>query len=149
VTLSRVFNDQATKMGRLAARLLNNGFPLDATMDVLSYGPLSSHRYASVGDYRVALCQPKDSIPAMAEIKNIENEEINISTRDYFTDRMSLGKITMPFVSNHEEWHLAGGRANDFTISKSELSRYLTRGSMPVLLDGDILWDTNWILECL
>ena len=149
VTLSRVFNDQATKMGRLAARLLNHGFPLDATMDVLSYGPLSSHRYAAVGDHRVALCQPNDPIPAMVTIKKADDTGVTLSIQDYFTDRMSIGKITRPMISNRTQWHLAGGRGNEFTSSKSEVANYLRQGSMPVVTDGGILWDTNSVLEYL
>jgi hypothetical protein len=147
VTLSRVFNDQATKMGRLAARLLNHGFPLDATMDVLSHGPLSSHRYAAVGDHRTAVCQPTDSLPGSATIKSIDNSEVTVQVQNYFTDREPLGKITRPMISSQTQWHLAGSLGNEFTASKSEVSRYLRQGSMPLLVEGEITWDVDRALE--
>jgi hypothetical protein len=149
VTLSRVFNDQATKMGQLAAQLLNNGFPLDATMDVLSYGPLSSHRYAAVGDHRAALCQPISSTPSLAGISKSGEENMTLKIHQYFTDSESVGRVTHPLIPEATEWNLVGGVGTQFDISQKELSRYLEQGSIPALVSGEILWDTDRVLKSL
>jgi hypothetical protein len=141
VTLSRVFNDQATKMGRLAARLLNNGFPLDATMDVLSYGPLSSHRYASVGDHRTTICQSSDNTPALAKIKNVRKNKVKFTIREYTTDRHSLGQTRRPHISEHTKWHLGGGSSRNLTFPRSEAINYIQDSPYPALYEGEIVWE--------
>jgi hypothetical protein len=146
VTLSRVFNDQATKMGRLAARLLNRGFPLDATMDVLNHGPLSSHRYACVGDHRTDLCQFPDTTPALAKIENNSENTITFAIREYITDRHPLGQIRRPLLSEPDGWHLAGGMSSNWTLSKSEAIKYIKNSCYPVIFDGEILWDAEQAL---
>jgi hypothetical protein len=143
VTLSRVFNDQATKMGRLAARLLNHGFPLDATMNVLSHGPLSSHRYASVGDYRANVCQSPEITPALVKFYDVGSDTIEFSVREYTMDRHCLGQTRQPMLSEQAGWHLAGGMTRDWTLPNSEAVSYAKDASYPVLYDGDIKWDLD------
>ncbi|MFC5369097.1 CHAT domain-containing protein [Salinirubrum litoreum] len=140
VTLSRVFNNQATKMGRLTARLLNHGFPLDATMSILDHGPLSSHRYAALGDYRTTICQTSNPLPDLIRIDKDSKDTIKIELYAFPSDRHELGKVKQPIMDNLSKWHLLGGFGDEYIINKPKAEEFLKRGSVPVLSGDEIYW---------
>jgi hypothetical protein len=140
VTLSRVFNNQATKMGRLTARLLNHGFPLDATMSVLEYGPLSSHRYAALGDYRTTVCQSNDIMPTLGLVTKHSDGRVRFELHDYATETHQIGKVEQPVFSSSSQWYLAGGISNSWILSVSELNNIIDRGTLPVVIEDTIYW---------
>jgi hypothetical protein len=148
VTLSRVFNSQATKMGRLTARLLNHGFPLDAAMSVLEYGPLSSHRYAAIGDYRTEICQSSNSFPEIMRIEE-KNGNIKLITQGYITDRHKIGKVRKPIMQTSSQWRLIGGHKTEFILSRQEAAEFLDRASVPVVSSNDLYWSTAGIENIL
>jgi hypothetical protein len=138
VTLSRVYNEQATKMGQLTARLLNQGFPLDATMNVLSYGPLSSHRYAAVGDHQTQVCQPSDTGPSFIYLKQT-GAEVRCQFREYPTASRCLGTVTQQHLSGSTRWSLLG-KAHEFTTSKEEIKSRVQLDATPVISDSGVCW---------
>ena len=148
VTLSRVFNSQATRMGRLTARLLNHGFPLDAAMSVLEYGPLSSHRYAAIGDYRTEICQPSNFIPDVVEIQELE-EDIKLVLREYATDRRNFGTVRQPIVPTSSQWRLVNGHKTEYILSRQEAAEFLDRASVPVVSSNDLYWSSAGIENIL
>jgi hypothetical protein len=145
VTLSRVFNDQATKMGRLTARLLNQGFPLDATMEVLGYGPLASHRYAAVGDHRTIICQSMDAMPTIIEAKPVNENDVAIKFHDYINDRHDLGKSRTLFQFYPSQWYLAGGNSGEWVVTKSKAMEIIRESSFPFVYDSNVFWDPDQI----
>jgi hypothetical protein len=149
VTLSRVYNEQATKMGQLTARLLNQGFPLDATMDVLGYGPLSSHRYAAVGDHRLQICQADDTRPALAMLRRT-NGSLKCRICEYTTPSgLGLGLASRPHISGSSQWNVSGGPTDEYEVNISELRDGLEVGSIPILVDQNIHWQLTSVIDSL
>lgn len=149
VTLSRVYNEQATKMGQLTARLLNQGFPLDATMDVLGYGPLSSHRYAAVGDHHLQICQTTDTRPTLALLEKI-GEDLRCRFCEYTTSGGGeLGSVSRPHVSNSPLWSVAGGKTDDYRTNQSDLRDGLDLGPIPLLAEQEIHRESTSVADSL
>ena len=142
VTLSRVYNDQATKMGQLTARLLNQGFPLDATMDVLEYGPLSSHRYAAVGDHHLQLCQVNNVAPTVIRISECENN-LECEFIEYTTRKRDLGSVSQPHLDESGRWGLSGITRNAHKITWKTINEHSSVESVPFLLQGEVRWGIN------
>jgi hypothetical protein len=143
VTLSRVYNEQATKMGQLTARLLNQGFPLDATMDVLSHGPLSSHRYAAVGDHRQQLCQLKNTIPLLLRIGG-ECDSLDCRLNEYLAYDCAFGSVSRSHINSSDQWCITGG-TQEWTTTHTNLEEALETDSIPIVYDDELRWGLD---EC-
>jgi hypothetical protein len=139
VTLSRVYNEQATKMGQLTARLLNQGFPLDATMDVLGHGPLSSHRYAAVGDHHLQLCQEKTVAPTLLRIRE-SDDEFECEFVEYTTPKRDLGSVFQHHLDESARWSLGHMRNNTYSETWDKIKERVNVENMPILVDGNIDW---------
>jgi hypothetical protein len=142
VTLSRVYNEQATKMGQLTARLLNQGFPLDATMDVLEYGPLSSHRYAAVGDHHLQLCQEQNVAPTVLRVRESESS-LECGFIEYTTPKRDFGSAFQHHLDDSAHWCLGGVSKSSYTTTWSEVKKRVDVESMPIVLDDEVQWDLD------
>jgi hypothetical protein len=139
VTLSEVYNEQATKMGQLTARLLNQGFPLDATMDVLSYGPLSSHRYAAVGDHHLQMCQEQNVAPTVLRICQ-SNGGLKCGFMEYTTPKRGLGSVFKHHLNESARWCLGSTADTTYSTTSAVITDQVEVESIPVLLNGELRW---------
>jgi hypothetical protein len=139
VTLSKVYNTQATRMGRSAARLLNQGYPLDATLAILGHGPLSSHRYAVVGDHRYTICQSDTALPSLTVLTPTGEDDYDVEYRHFFTDVSDLGTIAWNRLEEDAPRYLMGSHVTVSGLSRERVVELLAE-DRPVLIDGRLSW---------
>jgi hypothetical protein len=142
VTLSTVFNEQAMELGRAAARMLNRGYPLDATLAILDEGPLASHRYGVVGDRRVRVCQSENGTPTFLNVTTVA-DRYEIEFYNYPTTQFDVGSTATPWIAQDGSYYLTGGRLDTYRITGEKLDEFVHRtGEFPALVDGEFRWFT-------
>lgn len=135
VTVATVFNEEATTVGRHVARLLNKGFPLDATLTVLDYGSVSAERYAVVGAHRQRICQPERGNTGLCLLDR-DGDDYELGYVWLPSDEMELGTegIHEPGDERH---YLATGYVDTWTLPESEVEARLTS---PLVFEGELHW---------
>jgi hypothetical protein len=134
VSLSTVFNGQATEVGRVVAHLLNRGWPLDATFSMLERGPLASERYGVVGDHRAEICHSESLTNGVLDITRETNEyEV-----EYYGLNHDVGSVHRPWLDNCSEYYLTSGYTDTWTVDRETVAEFMERTeSTPAILDGE------------
>ncbi|MFC6837624.1 hypothetical protein [Halomarina ordinaria] len=140
VTLVNVGNDPATRVGRTLARLLNSGFSLASTLDILGTDTITGRQYTVVGDGQVVLAEGKGGTPIYTELKRQGGEEYVFSVYGYPTTRSGLGSLYMANVEQNNEFYLNSGHVGDFVLSRDKVEEILGKEHFPVYTNGAIYW---------
>ncbi|MCD2199894.1 hypothetical protein LPA44_08295 [Halobacterium sp. KA-4] len=139
VTLANISNDPAVRIGRALARLLNNGFTLQAGLSVARNVTLFGSKYITIGDGTLQLVQSKDGTPVSTELtRTAEGYEFTI--RGYPTPRSSIGSLYLPHIKKNTKQYLNSGVIDTFDVTVSDLREFFNRGVVPVLFDGELTW---------
>ena len=139
VTLTNISNDPAVRIGRALARLLNNGFTLQAGLSVARNVTLFGNQYITIGDGTLQLVQHTTGTPLSTELEKLA-EGYELTIHGYPTSRSSIGSLLTPNVQENTERYLNSGYIDTFQVSTTELREFFNRGVVPVLLDGELLW---------
>lgn len=139
VTLANISNDPAVRIGRALARLLNNGFTLQAGLSVARNVTLFGNKYITIGDGTLQLVQSKNGTPVATELtKTTDGYECTI--RGYPTHRTSIGSLYQPHIKQNTKHYLNSGVIDTFNVTASDLREFFSRGVVPVLFDGELTW---------
>ena len=139
-TLRDVDNQHAVETGETIARLLNLGFPLRATLEIVRENSTVKDDYLIVGDGSADIAQTEGGAPVLVELERRSEDEFDFAIRSYSTKGFKLGTTT---ASNHPtvtDRHLSPKCTPFSRISEQSLREYLTWTSPPVLLDGQLHW---------
>lgn len=142
VTNSEIDNTNAVKVGRTVARLLNQGYPLYAAIDIIRARCGSSEGYHIVGDGTISIVQSKTGVPNTCSI-NQSQEEIQISINLYSSNSCEKGGIFIPSINGFDHYYLVPNEIGPVTISKSQLIQFLDIDPIPVLIDNELKWSDN------
>ena len=148
VTLSDIINDGAVRVGESVARLLNAGFPLRASLTIAREESVQGGQYIVVGDGGMTVTQAASRTPNSLKIFRGESG-FDLEVKTYATDTAGLGSVYMPLLSSVEEYYLSSGTLEAFTVSKDELHRFLTMEEVPVRINGNLRWSTEFDVEDL
>jgi hypothetical protein len=139
VTLANISNDPAVRIGRALARLLNNGFTLQAGLSVARHVTLFGNKYITIGDGTLQLVQSKDGTPiATGLVETAGGYELTV--RGYPTPRSSIGSLYLPHIKENTTQYLNSGVVDTFDVTTSDLREFFNRGVVPVLFDGELTW---------
>jgi hypothetical protein len=145
VTLTNISNDPAVRIGRALARLLNNGFSLQAGLSVARNVTIFGNQYITIGDGTLQLVHNINGTPICAELDDTgSNYELTI--HGYPTVRNSSGSLLTLHVSDNTKRYLNAGEIDSFVVTEAELKEFLNLGVLPVL-DGDGLTWSDELLE--
>ena len=139
VTLREVFNHRATSFGRQAARFLNQGYPLGATLSLLGYASLPTDRYTVVGAPRYSLCQPQGGINLIGVLERTGNE-YELSRVQHPSSAFDIGSVMNFSETGHSEHHIASGEVTSWTLSPDEVIPFLESMSDPIVYEGEFYW---------
>lgn len=141
VTLSKVGNKAACEIGRLLARLLNNGYPLQAAVSVAKQKNLSGNQYAVVGDGSVELVKSDGGNPVLSTICQEGDDSFSVTIDSFPTNGgASLGSLHMSYISDNTSYYLNSGYFSVDGLSANEIDEYLSVGMFPVAIDDEIHW---------
>ncbi|MXR20649.1 hypothetical protein [Halobacterium bonnevillei] len=139
VTLANVSNDPAVRVGRALARLLNNGFSLQAGLSVARNVTLFGSQYITIGDGTLQLVQSSNGTPVATEL--VETEDgYDFTIRGYPTFRSSLGSLYTPHIKRNTKRYLNSGVIDTFQVDEADLREFFSHGVAPVQFDGELRW---------
>ncbi|WP_232702460.1 hypothetical protein [Halobacterium wangiae] len=139
VTLTNISNDPAVRIGRALARLLNNGFTLQAGLSVARNVTLFGNQYITIGDGTLQLVQHTTGTPVSTELETL-SDGYELTIHGYPTSRTSIGSLLTPNVQENTLRYLNSGHIDTFEVSAAELREFFNRGVVPVLLDDELVW---------
>ncbi|MFB6207653.1 MAG: hypothetical protein ABEJ05_14115, partial [Haloglomus sp.] len=121
VTVTDVGSTAATSVGCTAARLLNQGFSLAATVSLVEeYEPIG-HHYIVVGDASVSVVKNKSGTPYSAEVEGLNDDTYQMSLFGYPRLDNKIGALFRPFVPDEERHYLNSGRMGSYELTEERL----------------------------
>jgi hypothetical protein len=139
VTLANVSNDPAVRIGRALARLLNNGFSLQAGLSVARNVTLFGNQYITIGDGTLQLVQHSNGTPLSLELEKTA-DGYHVALYGYPTSRVSIGSLYTPHLEESSKHYLNSGLINEFQVTAAELREFFSLSVLPVLYDGELVW---------
>jgi len=138
VTVEDVINSGAQRVGLALAKLLNQGFPLAAALDIARERSVVGGQYLLLGDGGTNIAQPRGGVPALPRLDSDDPTALLYET--YPTVHQGMGTITIPYVGGNDEYYLAGGATDRFELTEEELGAFLEKEPQPVEHDGELYW---------
>ncbi len=143
VTLTDVINAGAVEIGSTLARLLNNGFPLRAALEVAKGENVIGEQYIVVGDGGMSITQTQSGAAFLCNIDKIDNSNYSVTITSYVTELEGMGSIVSPMMSEKTPYYLNSGSLNSFEMSKEEMVRFLELEDSPVIINGELYWSSE------
>ncbi|MCT9097017.1 hypothetical protein [Haloarchaeobius sp. HME9146] len=140
-TLGDIVNEHAVEVGQAIAHLLNLGFPLRATVELVHKHGSIGQRYIIVGDGSLDIVQPDAGAPMISSIEKIENDDYELSIQLFPTKFQQIGTTVTPHLDDIKKHFLHPGTIGGLTINKSQLIDYLTWNNYPFDMGGEINWN--------
>ncbi len=145
VTFSEVINSQAVGVGRTLARLLNGGFPLQASLDVVRTDSDIAHQYGVVGDGGLSVVQTESGVAVLCEVAQLSDDEYSLSYNSYPTSRCGPGSLIIPALPETNEYYLSSQGLSDIRLTEAELRNFLALEQIPVVYDDTVYWDCEFL----
>ncbi len=142
VTLSKVLNEHAVKVGSTFAKLLSYGFSIERAMQLARRRIMMGKDYAVVGDGTHRLTQGKHPVPTTAELETLKNGQY-VLTLESFSTR-EAGSYYMPPVPENDLSYLCGTDST-FILSDEQIQSFLDSSQLPVIYDGDLYWSQELV----
>lgn len=144
-TFEDVPNDRATVIGERVARLLNLGFPLRGAVDVGRRYEEPLDGYVLVGDGGATVVQTDGGVPMVLEATSTSNGCYDCSILSYPTRTAGVGSVMTELVTGENRQFLHPGRIDGLSVSAGRLTEFLTWTQVPVVLDGDLYWNAEYL----
>jgi len=140
VTLTKVLDSQAAKVGTAFARLLVHGFGLEPAMQLSRRRIMMGKDYAVVGDGTYSLA-PTPTSPVVGWLESLDGGY------RLTCEPMNVGDIGAAYQPPHAEETYYHGTPSEDELSRSELLALLRESSMPVIYDGEFHWSSELAAE--
>jgi hypothetical protein len=139
VTLSDVINSGAVRMGRMLARLLNRGFTVGSALEVAREDSIIGDQYTIIGDSGLSLARTDGGPPNVCHIsRRADGYELEWETHP--STSFGMGSLVMPWLDDVSEYHLWSGTSKTFEMDRDELQQFLSLETVPVKIDGSLVW---------
>lgn len=148
VTLAKVLNDPAIKMGRALARALNFGFSLQNGLNVARNESTFGNQYISIGDGNLQLVKSEKGTSFLASLTPDE-DSITMDLTTFPTASAGMGSMVMPHIKGNTEHYINAGHIDTFCLTTDELREFLDLGTLPTLVDGTLIWSDELDVETL
>jgi hypothetical protein len=146
VTLADVVNESAVRVGSTVARLLDNGYPLGAALDVAKKASYAGGDYTVVGDGSLTVATRASMEPRLHVVEpSEEGAELSIYSYANFTG--GIGTIFTPHLDGVDQYYISSGHLDDFELEEARLSEYLSLDDVPVEAAGELWWPDELSLD--
>ncbi|MFB6196201.1 MAG: hypothetical protein ABEI80_08505 [Haloplanus sp.] len=139
VTLSDVINSGAVRMGRMLARLLNQGFTVGSALEVARDDSVIGDQYTVIGDSSLSLARTDGGPPNVCVVRR-KGDNYELDWQTHPSTRIGMGSLVMPWVTNEDQYHLWSGTSKTFEMDRDELQQFLSLETVPVKIDGSLVW---------
>lgn len=140
VTLTEVGNEPATRVGRTLARLLNAGFSLGGTLDVLGSETITGRQYMVVGDPKLSIADAKGATPLLIDAVRGDRDRFRLELYGYPTALWGLGSVNTPHVATNTRRFLNSGHIASFTVTAEQVADFFRLERLPVRTGGQLHW---------
>jgi CBS domain-containing protein len=144
VTIRDVVNHGAVRIGRVVARLLDNGFPLRASLELAREESVVGSLYTVVGDGGLSIVQSEGGTPLMLHAEPAESGYR--MWLDFYGAETGLGGVTHPHTASNDQYYLASGTSRTFEVDAAELAEFAQVGNSPLVYDGTLEWSDGFEL---
>jgi hypothetical protein len=141
-TLTPVPNEEAEKIGRKVAQLLNLGFPLYAALDIANMGQ-GYCNYIAIGDSSFNIVQPNVGVASSVKIDQI-SDSYNITYQTHPANE--IGSITTIFADETDKYFLTSGKTGEFELTKNKTREFLSVEKIPIIRGSKIYWDETMFI---
>ena len=143
VTLSRVGNVVATRMGRQLARLLNTGLRFRSALAILQdYVPVG-YQYIVLGAGNLQLVQSESGCPFMTAVERRDDGRFELSLSYYPASGYDVGALVTPVLESLDRPSLGTGRRGPVVVDRDELLSFCRREEAPVDVGGELVWSSD------
>lgn len=147
VTLEDVLNDSATAVGRLTARLLNHGFPLQRAVALVSEVSLAGHQYSVVGDGTADLVSNAAGSPNVTYVRGYEDGTFTVDIEVYPTRHHGIGAMFTPYIGDNSMHYLNSGHVDRFAVGSGEIEEFLSLATFPLVAGDSLVWSDEVTVE--
>jgi hypothetical protein len=140
VTLTKVLDRQAAKVGTAFARLLVHGFGLEPAMQLSRRRIMMGKDYAVVGDGTYTLAPTPDS-PVVGFLER-EDGTFHLSCEGLTGRR--IGDCFQPAFAEESAYH---GMSTETVLDRSELIDVLSERPLPIIYDNEFHWSDDLAAE--
>lgn len=146
VTLAKVLNEPAVKMGRALSRALNSGFSLQSGLNVAREESAFGNQYISIGDGNLQLVKSENGTSFFASLTPGDGE-VTLDLKTFPTAAAGMGSTVTPHVKGNTDAYINVGYIDTFRLSPDELRDFFDLGITPVLVDGELHWSDELDVE--
>lgn len=146
VTLDDIVNSGAIQVGSTIARLLNQGFPLYAALDVAQKESVTGTQYQMVGDGTTTIAQSKTGAPNICFIDKGE-DDIKVKMETYVSSGTEKGSLFVPYLESVDIYYILPGSTEMIPATKSQTKDFLKLQDVPVIVNDSIKWSQNIAIE--
>jgi hypothetical protein len=140
VTLTRVLDRQAAKVGTAFSRLLVHGFGLEPAMQLSRRRIMMGKDYAVVGDGTYTLAPTPDS-PVVGWLER-DDGRFRLSCEALTARR--IGDCFQPAFGEASSYH---GTATETVLTRDELVDVLSKTPLPIIYDNEFHWSDDLATE--
>lgn len=139
VTFGDVVNSGAIRVGNTIARLLNQGFPLYAALDIVQKETVIGQQYQIVGDGKTTIAQSKTGAPNVC-ILNKDPASLTVRMGTYISAGTEKGSMFTPYIEEIDKYYLLPGMTDCLEVTESQIEEFFSLQNVPVLIDGSVEW---------
>jgi hypothetical protein len=140
VSLSKISNLEASKLGRELSRLLAYGHSLGISLHILRKTGLAD-RFAVVGLDGFSIVQCQAGSPTLFHITDL-SDGVNFDMYVYQTQQYRLGSAISPHIET-TDWCLNTGKVGSFKLPGDEAVDFFTEFDTPAILNEDLHWSRD------
>ncbi|ADJ16304.1 hypothetical protein [Halalkalicoccus jeotgali] len=146
VTLTDVINTGAVTIGSALARLLNNGFPLRAALEVAKDEDVAGEQYIVVGDGGMSVTQAEGGVALLCTVEK-SGDGYDVKLKTYPTNVEGMGSIVYPTIGQNREHYINSGSLREFECTTDELQDFFVDSRLPIRVGGDLYWSDQVSIE--
>lgn len=138
VTINEVPNDLAFEVGRFLARLLNAGFTLRSSINIVRDEYLLGDRYIIVGDGGASVsAHYRIGTPAYKVQR--DGDEVLVDILLYGSHEGRIGSVARPHIDS-ADYQLIGNRSQSYRMEKDEVVELFDDVNLPIHIFGGWQW---------
>ncbi|WP_436346663.1 hypothetical protein [Natronorubrum sp. FCH18a] len=141
VTFGDVVNSGAISIGETIARLLNQGFPLYAALEISRKENVTGEQYRIVGDGITTIAQSKTRTPTLCSVS--ANEGTSVELTMYVSSTTGKGGLFKPYLEPISLYHVLPGKTEQIQVTKPQLTEFFELEELPVLCDEMLYWSNE------
>lgn len=145
VSLSEVGNQGAIEIGKNLATLFHQGYSVGVGLGLIQEYTAIGSRYIGLGDVGLMLTQSEDSHLLYYEIEECESEDFDVTIYSYPNRICPIGMIMTFWLSEIEEYYFSPGNISTVKTSKSEFKDLLSGEDLPLIVEGQLVWSSEWL----